>query len=80
MLYVPCGYVTTHRVVGTSNLLGIRIGALWKGDAEPFRDLKAAHAKSGQTSPVIEQALAFIEALTPPDKSESAAAEVPATA
>ena len=62
LIYTPLGYVTTHRVIGNTNLLGLRIGVLSKCDVDILKVMKDSHAKSGKTSDIIEQALEFLGA------------------
>jgi hypothetical protein len=46
--------------MGSTNLLGLRIGGVTKADADTLSELKVAHEKAGKTSAIIVQALEYL--------------------
>ncbi len=60
VIFSPAGYVGTHKVMGASNLLGIRIGTVTPSDESILKDIKESHDKAGRASPVIAQALEYL--------------------
>jgi hypothetical protein len=59
-IYIPCGFVGTHKVVGNTNLLGLRVGVATSCDVEMLRALKVSHEKAGKTAITIDQALDYL--------------------
>ncbi len=64
MLYVPCGFVTTHKVqAGGTNMIGLRVGVVSKCDESVLKDLAASHSKAGKISLIVNQSIDFVTAV-----------------
>ncbi len=60
LIFVPCGYVGTHKVIGNTNLVGLRVGAVTKSDVGNLRDAKTSQEKAGKVATIIKQALEYL--------------------
>jgi hypothetical protein len=60
LVYLPAGFITTHKVNQGSNLIGLRIGVVAKSDGTVMEALKVSHGQAGKTCSIVDQVLGFI--------------------
>jgi len=63
VLYTPAGFLTAHKVMNSSNVLGLRVGCLGLSgmDLPAIQGLLDSHKSAGKVSAILEQAVAVLE-------------------